>query len=296
MSAQWTAADIPVLTGRTAVVTGANRGLGLEIAKSLAGAGANVVLACRDAGKAQIALATLRGAPSALSLDLADLSSIRRFATEFKARHGRLDLLIHNAAAILVPLQRTRDGFEQHLATNHLGPFALTGLLLDALAAAPQARVVTTGSLAHRLTPGLDLNDPNFERKPYKEMDAYAKSKLAALLFCFEFDRRLRRAALPILSVAAHPGYTATNPDLGGFFMRLSTRLFAQKPELGALPALYAACAPEVAGGAYYGPAGYKELGGYPKPVDCRPEARDPQLAERLWTLSEQWTGVRYLG
>lgn len=296
MSAQWTAADIPVLTGRTAVVTGANRGLGLEIAKSLAGAGANVVLACRDAGKAQTALATLGGAPTTLALDLTDLSSIRRFATEFKARHGRLDLLIHNAAAILVPLQRTRDGFEQHLATNHLGPFALTGLLLDALAAAPQARVVTTGSLAHRLTPGLDLDDPNFERKPYKEMDAYAKSKLAALLFCFELDRRLRRAGLPILSVAAHPGYTATNPDLGGFFMRLSTRLFAQKPELGALPALYAACAPDVAGGAYYGPAGYKELGGYPKRVDCRPEARDPQLAERLWTLSEQWSGVRYLG
>lgn len=295
MSAKWTTADIPALAGRTAVVTGANRGLGLEIARGLAAAGANVVLACRDAGKAQTALATLRGTPSALALDLTDLSSIRRFAAEFKARHQRLDLLVHNAAAILVPLRRTRDGFEQHLATNHLGPFALTGLLLDALAAAPQARVVTMGSLAHRLTPGLDLDDPNFERKPYKEMDAYAKSKLAALLFCFELDRRLRRTGLPILSVAAHPGYTATNPDLGGFFMRLSTRLFAQKPELGALPALYAACAPDVAGGAYYGPAGYKELGGHPRRVDCRPEARDPQMAERLWTLSEQWTGVRYL-
>lgn len=301
MSTRWTVADIPALTGRTAVVTGANRGLGLEIAKGLAAAGANLVLACRDADKAQTAVVALRslasaGTVSALSLDLADLSSIRRFAADFRTHHERLDLLIHNAAAILVPLQRTRDGFELHLATNHLGPFALTGLLLDALRAAPQARVVTTGSLAHRLTPGLDLDDPNFERTPYKDMDAYAKSKLAALLFCFELDRRLRRASLPILSVAAHPGYTATNPDLGGFFMRLGTRLFAQKPGLGALPALYAASAPAVVGGGYYGPAGFKELGGPPKRVDCRPEARDPEMAGRLWELSEQWTGVHYLG
>ncbi|MFP5306299.1 MAG: SDR family NAD(P)-dependent oxidoreductase, partial [Gammaproteobacteria bacterium] len=251
MTDKWTRDAIPSLSGRVAIVTGANRGLGLEIARGLSAAGAEVVLACRDLAKAQDALPALRsqGAPAApraqaMALDLADLASIRRFAGDFRARFARLDILVHNAAAILVPLQRSVDGFERHLATNHLGPFVLTGLLLDRLRAAPAGRIVTMGSLAHRMTPAFDFDDPGFERKPYKAMDAYAKSKLAALAFCFELDRRLRRAGLPMLSVAAHPGYTATNTDLGGFFMRLSTRLFAQEPELGALPALYAATVP----------------------------------------------------
>jgi NAD(P)-dependent dehydrogenase (short-subunit alcohol dehydrogenase family) len=230
-----------------------------------------------------------------MALDLADLASIRRFAGDFRARFPRADILVHNAAAILVPLQRSVDGFERHFATNHVGPFALTGLLLDRLRAAPAGRIVTMGSLAHRMTPAFDFDDPGFERKPYKAMDAYAKSKLAALAFCFELDRRLRRAGLPMLSVAAHPGYTATNTDLGGFFMRLSTRLFAQKPELGALPALYAATAPGVRSGDYYGPDGYRELGGHPRRVEARADALDRATGERLWALSERLTGVSYL-
>lgn len=291
---------LPDLHGKRILITGGNRGLGYQIALGLAGAGAELVLACRDAAKGEAAAAQLRqqipGAKvEAMVLDAADLASVRRFAEAFKARYASLDVLIHNAAAIMVPQGKTRDGFETHLATNHLGPFALTGLLLDCLEAAPAARVVSMASLAHRMTQGLDPDDPGLTRRPYKEMDAYGRSKLAALLFTFELERRLRRAGKRSIAVAAHPGYTATNLDLGNFFMRLSTRLFAQKPEIGALPALMAATGAEVKGGDYYGPGGYKELGGLPKRVDCSAEAKDEELARRLWTLSEQLTEVNYL-
>lgn len=300
MTVKWTIADMPNLRGQTALITGANRGLGLEIALGLSGAGADVLIACRDAGKAQATVARLQAhAPgsriTALSVDMARPESIRQFAEGVKRQHARLDVLVHNAAAIMAPLTQTAEGYELHFATNHLGPFALTGLLLDQLRAAPAARVVSTASLAHRLTSGLDLADPHFRQRPYKDMDAYGASKLATLQYCFELDRRLRRENSTILSVAAHPGYTATNLDLGNFFLRLSTRLFGQKPALGALPALYAASSPEVVGGDYIGPGGFKELGGYPKRVDSRPEAKDAKAAAALWTLSERLTGVSYL-
>lgn len=298
MARKWTAADLPRLDGKLALVTGANRGLGLEIASSLARAGASVVMACRDQRRAQDGLAELRRrVPDAraepMTLDLADLGSIERFAQDFAKRQAQVDLLIHNASAITVPQGKTRDGFETHIGVNHLGAFALTGRLLDRLA--PGARVVGMSSMAHKMTPGLDLDDLNIEHVPYKSMDAYGRSKLATLLFMFELDRRLRRAGLPVITAAAHPGWSSTNPDSGGFFMRLSTRLFAQPPAMGALPALYAATAPDVAGGDYFGPDGMQQLKGHPKRVDCRAEARDPAAAARLWMLSEQLTGVRYL-
>jgi NAD(P)-dependent dehydrogenase (short-subunit alcohol dehydrogenase family) len=291
---------LPDLHGKRILITGGNRGLGYQIALGLAGAGAELVLACRDPAKAAAAVASLRAAQptakvEAMELDVADLASVRRFADAFKARYASLDVLIHNAAAIMVPQGKTKDGFETHLATNHLGPFALTGLLLDSLEAAPAARVVSMASLAHRMTQGLDPEDPGLTRRPYKEMDAYGRSKLAALLFTFELERRLRRAGKRSIAVAAHPGYTATNLDLGNFFMRLSTRLFAQKPEIGALPALMAATGAAVKGGDYYGPGGYKELGGLPKRVDCSAAAKDPELARRLWLVSQQLTGLSYL-
>jgi len=301
MSTLQSAADLPSQQGKLALITGGNRGLGYETATALAGAGAQVVLACRDTAKAESALARLKathpGAQvEAMSLDVADLASIRRFAEAFKARHGKLDLLVHNAAAILAPQGKTRDGFETHLGTNHFGPFALTGLLLDPITAAPAARVISMSSMAHQLTQGLDPDDPDLSQRPYKAMDAYGRSKLAALLFTYELDRRLKRAGSRAIAVASHPGYTATNTDLGGFFMRLATRLFAQAPALGALPALQAATGADVKGGEYYGPGGYKELGGLPKRVKSRPEASDPVLARRLWELSERLTGVHYLG
>ena len=300
MPQKWTLAEMPRLDDRLAVVTGANRGLGLEISAGLAAAGATVVMACRDAGKAQAAAALVRQrAPQArlelMSLDLADLASVRRFAQEFGARFPRLDLLVNNGSAIMVPLGKTRDGFETHIGTNHLGHFALTGLLLERLRAAPAARVVNTSSMAHKLTKGLNLDDLHFERRPYKEMDAYGQSKLASLSYSFELDRRLRRAGSTPLSVAAHPGWSNTNPDKGSALMRWSNALMAQPAAMGALPTLYAAAAPGVRGGEYFGPGGLKELRGHPAPAASSEQARDPALAARLWALSEQLTGIKYL-
>ncbi|SEQ58589.1 short chain dehydrogenase [Solimonas aquatica] len=297
--AAWSLSDAPRLEGKRVLITGANRGLGLQLATALAGLGAEVLMACRDPQRAENAIAQIRSQQPqarlrALPLDLARLDSIRTFASRFAGEYASLDLLCHNAAAIMVPRSETADGFEQHIGTNLLGAYALTGLLLDALKAAPAARIVATGSLAHRLTPGLDLSDPHFTRRAYKEMDAYGASKLAVLSWCFELDRRLRAARLPIRAVAAHPGYSATNLDVGNVFIRLSTRLLAQPPAMGMLPALYAATAEDVQGGEYFGPAGFKELRGPPRRVDCRPEARDPALALRLWDWAQHSTGLAY--
>jgi NAD(P)-dependent dehydrogenase (short-subunit alcohol dehydrogenase family) len=291
---------IPPQHGKLAIVTGGNRGLGLEIALALAGSGAQLILACRDLDKAAHAIGQIRARHpraevEAMQLDVADLASIRHFSEAFDSRYDRLDLLIHNAAAIMIPQGRTVDGFETHFGTNHLGPFALTGLLLPKLQAAPAARIVNMASLAHRLTAGLDTGDPQLERRAYKSMDAYGRSKLAALLFTFELTRRVKREHSGILAVAAHPGYAATNLDIGGIFLRWSTRLFAQPPARGALPALHAATATDVRSGDYFGPGGFKELSGLPKRVECSAEARDPMAAARLWELSERLTGVRYL-
>lgn len=299
MKKKWTLADMPRLDGKLALVTGANRGLGLEITVGLAAAGAQVIMACRDASKAKAAIAEVqRRAPGALvkamTLDLASLKSIREFAHEFSKQYSSLDILVNNASAILVPLQKTQDGFEMHMGTNHFGAFALTALLLDLLSAAPAGRIVNTSSMAHRMTSGIDLEDLNFSRNAYKDMDAYGKSKLATLMFTFELDKRLRQAGSRVIAVASHPGWTNTNPDQGNFILRFFNGLIAQSAPMGALPALYAATSPDVSGGDYIGPGGLKELGGHPKKVDCRPEARDPKLATKLWSLSEQLTSVKY--
>jgi NAD(P)-dependent dehydrogenase (short-subunit alcohol dehydrogenase family) len=299
MARKWTAADMPSQAGRLAVVTGANRGLGLEIASALAGAGAHLVIATRDEAKgAETVEAVLQQAPNAkidaLTLDQADLASVRRFAEQFLARFDRLDLLINNASAILVPQSKTRDGFEMHFGVNHLGSFALTGLLIDRLMATPGARIVSTSSTAHRMVKGLDLADLNSETIPYKEMQAYGKSKLATLLFTAELDRRLRKAGSTVRAVAAHPGYSNTSPK-GGFLMRLATDIFAQHAAMGALPQLYAATATDVDGGDYIGPGGPAEMRGYPVKVDRTAAAKDSGTAERLWQISEALTGVRFL-
>lgn len=299
MAAGWTLADMPSQHGRVALVTGANRGLGWQIADALAGAGAHVVMACRDSQRAAAAADAIharhpRANLEILSVDLAELASVRRCASAFCERHPQLDLLVHNGAAILAPHGKTHDGFETHIGINHYAPFLLTGLLLDRLQAAPASRVISTASLAHKLTSGLDLDDLAFERRPYKDMDAYGASKLAVLLFTAELDRRLKHAGSSVVAASAHPGYSNTNPETGGWWMRLATRLFAQKADVGALPALYAATSADVRGGDYFGPGGFKELGGTPKRAAMRDEAKDPQLAARLWALSESATGIRY--
>jgi NAD(P)-dependent dehydrogenase (short-subunit alcohol dehydrogenase family) len=306
---KWTPAQMPDQKGKVAVVTGANSGLGYYTARELARHGACVVLACRSREKAEPVLAELNamaaGGAEFMALDLADLDLVSAFATAFKGRHGKLDILCNNAGVMALPLARTKQGFEMQIGTNHFGHFALTGQLLDALKVAPAARVVNTASLAHTWTRGLDLDDPNWERKPYRKWDAYGKTKLANLLFTYELQRRLARAGLPLIAVAAHPGYSATNLQMAGpqieksalgkVLMRVANALFAQPAEIGALPQLYAATMPDVQGGEYYGPDGFKENRGFPQKVRSSRKSHDEETARRLWELSERLTGVKYL-
>jgi NAD(P)-dependent dehydrogenase (short-subunit alcohol dehydrogenase family) len=310
--AKWTAADMPNLTGKVAIVTGASSGLGLETAAALAAAGAETVLGCRRIERAQRAVEEiLRRAPAAkvrnLPLDLSDLKSIERFAQTFTAQYDRLDILCNNAGAMMLPYGRTPDGFELVFGTNHLGPFALTGRLFECIRGTPGARVVALGSLTHR-TATLDLDDLNWQRRPYSKAAAYGASKLANMLFAFELDRRLREAAVHALSVAAHPGWAATDIALGGVrepvngaakawkkLVDVGNTFFAQPAALGALPTLYAATAPAVEGGAYIGPDGLFQMRGHPIEVDCENQARDPELAAQLWRKSEELTAVSYL-
>jgi len=304
---RWAIADIPVQSGRVAIVTGANSGLGSESALALAAKGAHVVLACRDAAKAQSALQAIRAASPAVSveamaLDLASLASVRAFAEAFVAQHERLDLLCNNAGVMAIPHRRTTDGFEMQFGTNHLGHFALTGLLLPRLLDTPGARVVSVSSSAHR--PGkIHWDDLQLERS-YRNWRAYAQSKLANLLFAFELDRRLRKAGTSVISVAAHPGYAATNLQSVGARMagsrvlerlfEVANRLIAQSAAMGALPTLYAATAPEVQGGDYFGPASLGEMWGHPRKVGSSARSKDLADAARLWKLSEALTDVRF--
>lgn len=300
VTSNWAPSAIPSQAGRVAIVTGANRGLGLEVAYELARAGATVVLACRNAARAAGAVESVRArVPHAKlerrAVDLGDLVSVRRFAADCARDFPKAHLLVNNAAAILQPRGKTKDGFEMHMGVNHLGAFALTGLLLPLLASSGDGRVVNTSSLAHKMAKRFDVDDLAYERGAYVEMEAYGRSKWAALLFTFELDRRLKAAGLPVKAMAAHPGWSNTNPDQGSLWMRALNGLMAQPAAQGAWPALYAATMPDVQGGDYFGPGGLGELRGGPKRVTARPEARDAALASRLWAASEKLTGVSYL-
>lgn len=306
----WTAEQIPSLAGKRAIVTGANSGLGYYTALELARRGAQVIVACRTKDKAHVAMKDLHDAvPGAklefLSLDLADLESVRKFAETYNANYPTLDILCNNAGVMALPFRKTRDGFELQIGTNHLGHFALTGLLMGLLKRTPGSRVVNVSSLAHRWTRGLNVDDLNFEKGRYQKWDAYSKSKLANLLFTFELDRRLKKAGAAVTATAAHPGYSATNLGFAGpaleksavgrVVMNIGNTLLAQKADQGALPTLYAATAPDVKGGDYIGPNGWRQLRGYPVQVGSRREARNPESALKLWNLSQTLTGVRYL-
>lgn len=295
----WTFGDMPDQSGRTAVVTGANSGIGFETARMLAARGARVVLACRDAGRAGTAADRIRaerpvGTVSCARLDLADLDSVAEFAEAYRADHGRLDLLINNAGVMAPPLGRTRQGFELQFGTNHLGHFALTGELLPLLDAAPAARVVTVSSLAH-WTGGVDVDDLNWRQRRYRPWAAYGQSKLANLLFTLELQRRLAGAGSPVLATAAHPGWTATDlaRHTGGFVTAVG-RLIAMTPHDGALPTLRAATDPAVDGGSYWGPGRRFETVGPPVAAGRSPVAADAATAGRLWTESEKLTGVEF--
>ncbi len=292
----WTSSDIPDQTGRVAIVTGANTGIGLETAAALGSKNATVVLACRNRAKAEDAIEKIRlRTPQAdlrfLELDLASLGSVERFVEAFRAESDRLDLLINNAGVMAPPFARTEDGFELHFGCNHLGHFALSGRLMDRLEATPGARVVTVSSLTHRVAV-LDFDNLNAE-KGYRKMAAYGQSKIANLLFTFELQRRLERSGSEVLAVAAHPGWTRTDlqrhASLMDFFGGLT-----QGPARGAMPTLRAAVDPQVLGGDYYGPRGLFELVGYPKKVGTSSAARNEEDARRLWRLSVDLTGVRF--
>jgi NAD(P)-dependent dehydrogenase (short-subunit alcohol dehydrogenase family) len=301
MSDRWTAERIPDQSGRLAVVTGANSGLGLVTARELARAGARVVMAARNPAKGAEAVRAVQvrapGSDVELEqLDLANLDSVRGFAERVRERHGEIDLLINNAGVMATPRGETADGFELQFGTNHLGHFALTGLLLDRLEGREDARVVTLSSGAHK---GGRIAFDNLDgRRRYFRWRAYAQSKLANLLFALELDRRLRAAGSTIKSLAAHPGYAHTNlqssgpPRVDALLMALPNRFYAQSDEMGALPTLYAATEPGLEGGAYIGPDGFAEGRGHPTRVSPSETARDEQLARRLWEVSEQLTGV----
>jgi len=302
--AKWTEADIPDQTGRTVLVTGANSGLGLRSAEVLSAKGALVLMACRSPERGQRALEKVLatgGKAELVALDLADLASVRAAAQEVRERTGdALDVLLNNAGVMAVPLGRTADDFERQFGTNHLGHAALTWLLMPALRTRPGARVVTLSSLAHQAGK-LDVADPNYEVRGYSAWGAYGQSKLANLLFARELDRRLRRAGADVASIAAHPGFTATELSAnmaraqGNWFLEMGTKvsdLFSQPVERGALPQLYAATSPDAVGGQYYGPDGVRGMRGHPTVAAMSSAAKDDLAAGRLWDLTATLTRV----
>lgn len=294
----WTPNDIPDLTNRTALVTGANSGLGLESARMLSRHGATVVMACRNSEKGKAAMEDIRrGHPEAklalMTLDLADLASVRQFCDTFKKHYAHLDILINNAGVMAPPLQHTKDGFELQFGTNHLGHFALTGLLLDTLEAAEAPRVVVVSSLAHRMG---NLYFDNLDGKNgYQRWKFYGQSKLANLMFALELDRRLRGTNSSIQVMAVHPGYSATNLQRGIPGHKLFNAVTAQSQEKGACPSVFAATSALAKSGQYYGPHGFMEFWGMPAEADIRRLARNEKVASRLWEVSEGLSGVSYL-
>jgi NAD(P)-dependent dehydrogenase (short-subunit alcohol dehydrogenase family) len=304
----WTLADAFDQTGKVVVITGANSGLGLESSRLLASKGAMVVMACRDTKKGEEAAVSVRAkVPSAslevMALDLSSLASIAAFARALAQKHHRVDVLINNAGVMALPYRKTADGFEMQFGTNHLGHFALTAQVLPLLEAAPAARVVNVSSQAHRIG-AINFDDLQGE-KSYSKWSAYGQSKLANLLFTYELERWLRKHGKRSIAVVAHPGYSATNlqgvgpkmesSSFTAFLMRLGGVLLAQSAEMGALPQVYAAIAPELSGGQYVGPDGLLEMSGFPRVVTSNDTSRNEALAAKLWEVSEQLTKVSFV-
>jgi NAD(P)-dependent dehydrogenase (short-subunit alcohol dehydrogenase family) len=303
---KWTTADIPPQVGRLAIVTGSTSGLGYEAALALAASGARVVLAARNEAKARHAMASIRQVHAGAQLefrrlDTGSLASIREFSVLWHDAGQSVDILLLNAGiAAVLQREATEDGCERQFATNYLGHFALTGLLLPSVNQAPSSRIVQVASIAHRRA-RLDLDDLQL-RRSYSPMGAYGQSKLAMLMFGLELDRRLRAAGSPVRSVPAHPGVASTDITRGGdraglvqrFLGKALFGIIGQSPAQGALPLLYAATSPDAKGGVYYGPDGFSEARGYPVEAKIASHALDRQTAARLWSTSEELTGVKY--
>jgi NAD(P)-dependent dehydrogenase (short-subunit alcohol dehydrogenase family) len=304
---QWSYKDIPDLSGKVAIVTGGNSGIGYESVAGLAAKNAHVILAARTVEKGERAAQSIRAKhPQAqmtvMILDLAALASVRAFAQNFLAQHSQLDMLINNAGVMAIPFERTADGFERQFGTNHLGHFALTGLLLPALLATPGSRVVSVSSGAH-VGGTIDFNDLNRESN-YTRFGAYSQSKLANLLFAYELQRQLAKAGAGTISVACHPGYTNTNlqhvaaqsmdSSLVTWLTKLANNFMGQSSAMGALPTLYAAVAGDVNGCDYVGPMGFGGFRGYPGKLKSNKKSYSEDLGHRLWQASEELTGVKY--
>ncbi|MEU7764233.1 SDR family NAD(P)-dependent oxidoreductase [Nocardia sp. NPDC049190] len=302
MATRWTEQDIPDQKGRVAIVTGANSGLGFEAARALAAHGASVVLAVRDVDKGKHAAADIADAvPSAdttiQQLDLTSLESVRNAAEQLRSAYATIDLLINNAGVMYPPRQITTDGFELQFGTNHLGHFALTGLLLDKMLPVPGSRVVTVSSVGHRIRARIDFDDLQGERS-YNRVAAYGQSKLANLMFTYELQRRLSDTG-DTIAVAAHPGAANTDlmrnsPAALRAFVPVLAPIVTQSAAMGALPILRAATDPDARGGQYYGPGGFLETRGYPKVVESSRQSHDTAIQRRLWTVSEELTGVTF--
>ena len=300
----WTEKNVPDESGRVAIVTGSNTGLGYDTARVLAARGASVVIAVRDTAKGDAAAARIRQlSPDAVvavhKLDLGSLASVRTAGAELAAAYPRIDLLINNAGVMYPPKQTTADGFELQFGTNHLGHFALTGLLLSNLLNVDGSRVVVVSSIAHNIRAKIDFADLQWETRRYDRVASYGQSKLANLMFAYDLQRRLAAAKAKTIAVGAHPGVAATElvrhvpgASLPGVNW-LSGRLL-NTSELGALPTLRAATDPAVQGGQYYGPDGFRELRGYPELVTSSAQSHDTAIQERLWSVSEELTGVTY--
>lgn len=297
----WTTSDIADQSGRVAVVTGANSGLGLETTRALAVSGATIVMAIRNLDKGTAAIDDIRAAhPDAdlelLELDLASLDSIRTATAELRDRHERIDLLINNAGVMYTPHQQTADGFEMQFGTNHLGHYAWTGLLLDRVLPVEGSRVVTVSSVGHRIRSKIDFDDLQAENG-YNRVSAYGRSKLANLLFTYELQRRLSAADTTTVALAAHPGVSDTELGRhlpGERLLRPFARLITQSSAMGALPTLRAATDPQAEGGQYYGPGGFKETRGNPEVVTSSERSHEAETQQKLWAVSEDLTGVTF--
>ena len=295
---KWDGENISDQEGKVVIVTGSSSGLGYETAKVLANKNATVIVAVRNEVKGNAAVESIKVENpntdiQVMLLDLSNLESIRKFTENFKKKFNKLDLLINNAGVMNPPYTKTKDGFELQFGTNHLGHFALTGLLIDLIKKTPSSRIVNVSSTAHKIGK-LNFDDLNWETRPYKKMRSYGDSKLANLYFSKELQRRLYTESSGVIVASAHPGASSTPLTRHSLFFRILS-LIVQSSEMGALPTLYAAVDPDIQGNDYIGPGGFQETRGYPKKVEPAEHAKDDDVAAKLWDVSEKMTGVSYL-